>query len=139
MTNEKKYSVDNLTQKHLLYKQFVAWSCNGSSVAPIKDYIDNPIFQELPDEETNFSLNSGEKVYLDLRASSGYVKEAEKFERNDSKINLQITLKDAADFNLKVRIWEYSLSEYLYVLPKSGLTLKHRTYTINQTDEDFSE
>ena len=139
MTNEKKYSVDNLTQKHLLYKQFVAWSCNGSSVAPIKDYIDNPIFQELPDEETNFSLNSGEKVYLDLRASSGYVKEAEKFERNDSKINLQITLKDAADFNLKVRIWEYSLSEYLYVLSKSGLTLKHRTYTINQTDEEFLE
>ena len=139
MTNEKKYSVDNLTQKHLLYKQFVAWSCNGSSVAPIKDYIDNPIFQELPDKETNFSLNSGEKVYLDLRASSGYVKEAEKFERNDSKINLQITLKDAADFNLKVRIWEYSLSEYLYVLSKSGLTLKHRTYTINQTDEDFLE
>ena len=139
MTNEKKYSVDNLTQKHLLYKQFVAWSCNGSSVAPIKDYIDNPIFQELPDEETNFSLNSGEKVYLHLRASSGYVKEAEKFERNDSKINLQITLKDAADFNLKVRIWEYSLSEYLYVLSKSGLTLKHRTYTINQTDEDFLE
>ena len=48
-------------------------------------------------------------------------------------------LKDATDFNLKVRIWEYSLSEYLYVLSKSGLTLKHRTYTINQTDEDFLE
>ena len=139
MTNEKKYSVDNLTQKHLLYKQFVAWSCNGSSVAPISDYIDNPIFQELPDEETYFSLKSDEKVYLDLRASSGYVNEAENLERNDSKINLKITLKDAAGFNLKVRIWEYSLPEYLYVLSKSGLTLKHRTYTINQTDEEFLE
>ena len=139
MTNEKKYSVDNLTQKHLLYKQFVAWSCNGSSVAPIKDYIDNPVFQELPDEETYFSLKSDEKVYLDLTASSGYVNEAENLERNDSKINLKITLKDAAGFNLKVRIWEYSLPEYLYVLSKSGLTLKHRTYTINQTDEDFLE
>ena len=137
MTNEKKYSVDNLTQKHLLYKQFVAWSCNGSSVAPIKDYIDNPVFQELPDEETYFSLKSDEKVYLDLRASSGYVNEAENLERNDSKINLKITLKDAAGFNLKVRIWESSLPEYLYVLSKSGLTLKHRTYTINQTDEEF--
>ena len=139
MTNEKKYSVDNLTQKRLLYKQFVAWSCNGSSVAPIKDYIDNPVFQELPDEETYFSLKSDEKVYLDLRASSGYVNEAENLERNDSKINLKITLKDAAGFNLKVRIWEYSLPEYLYVLSKSGLTLKHRTYTINQTDEEFLE
>ena len=26
LTNEKKYSIDNLTQRHLLYKQFVAWN-----------------------------------------------------------------------------------------------------------------
>ena len=44
LTNEKKISTDNLTQKHLLYKQFLAWSCNGSNVAPIRDYTDNPIF-----------------------------------------------------------------------------------------------
>ena len=69
--------IDNLTQKHLLYKQFVAWNCNGSSVAPITDYMDNPIFRELPDEEEYFSLKSDKRIYLDLRASSGYVKEAE--------------------------------------------------------------
>ena len=139
LTNEKKYSIDNLTQKHLLYKQFVAWNCNGSSVAPLTEYMDNPIFQELPDEETYYSLKSDERIYLDLRASSGYVREAEKLERNDSKINLQIMLKAAATFNLRVRIWAYSLSEYLYVLSKSGLTLKHRTYAINQSDDDFLE
>ena len=136
---KKKYSIDNLTQKHLLYKQFVAWNCNGSSVAPLTEYMDNPIFQELPDEETYYSLKSDEKIYLDLRASSGYVREAEKLERNDSKVNLQITLKEAATFNLRVRIWAYSLSEYLYVLSKSGLTLKHRTSAINQSDDDFLE
>ena len=139
LTNEKRYNIDNLTQKHLLYKQFVAWNYNGSSVAPLTDYMGNPIFRELPDEEEYFSLKSDEKVYLDLRATSGYVKDAEKLERNDSKINLQITLKDAAKFNLRVRIWAYSLSEYLYVLSKSGLTLKHRTYAINQSDKDFLE
>ena len=89
--------------------------------------------------KTYFSAKSDEKIYLDLRASSGYVKEAEKLERNDSKINLQITLKDVAYFSLRVRIWAYSLSEYLYVLSKSGLALKHRTYTINQSDKDFLE
>ena len=93
LTNEKKYSTDNLTQKHLLYKKFVAWNCNGSSVAPLTEYMDNPMFRELPDEEEYFSLKSDERVYLDLRATSGYVKEAEKLEWNDSKINLQITLK----------------------------------------------
>ena len=102
----------------MLYKQFVAWNCNGSSVAPLTEYMDNPIFRELPDEEEYFSLKSDEGVYLDLRATSGYVKEAEKLERNDSKINLQITLKN---------------------LSKSGLTLKHRTYAINQSDEYFLE
>ena len=139
LTNEKKFDVDNLTQRYLLYKQFITWSCNVSSVAPITDYIDNPVFQELPNEDTYFSLKSDEKIYLDLRASSGYVKEAEKLEWNDSKINLEINLKDAAEFTLKVRVWAYSLSEYLYVLTRSGLTLKHRTYTINQTNEDFWE
>ena len=88
--------------------------------------MDNPIYQELPNENTYYSAKSNERIYLDLRASSGYVKEAEKLERNDSKINLQITLKDVADFSLRVRIWAYSLSEYLYVLSKSRLTLKHR-------------
>ena len=121
LTNEKRRNIDNLTQKHLLYKQFVAWNCNGSSAAPLTDYMDSPIFRELPDEEEYFSLKSDEKVCLDLGATSGYVTEAEKLERNDSKINLQITLKDAAKFNLRVRIWAYSLSEYLYVLSKSRL------------------
>ena len=88
----------------------MAWSCNSSSVAPISDYVDNPIFQELLDQETYFSAKSDERIYLDLRASSGYVKEAEKLERNDSKKSLQINLKDPADFNLRVRIWAYSLS-----------------------------
>ena len=139
LTNEKKYDVDNLTQRHLLYKQFVAWNCNDSSVAPLTDYTNNPIFQELPDEDKYFSQTNNDRVYLDLRASSGYVKEAEKLERNDSKINLQIMLKSAATYKLRVRIWAYSLSEYLYVLTKSGLTLKHRTYAINQSDDDFLE
>ena len=58
--------------------------------------MNNPIFQELPDEDTYFSTKNDDRVYLHLRASSGYVKEAKKLERNDSKINLQITLKTAA-------------------------------------------
>ena len=43
LTNDQKFNVNNLTQKYLLYKQFVAWSCNGSSVAPLSDYTNNSI------------------------------------------------------------------------------------------------
>ena len=42
--------------------------------------MDNPIYQELPHENTYYSAKSHERAYLDLRAGSGYVKEAEKLE-----------------------------------------------------------
>ena len=128
LTNEKKYDTDHLTQKHLLLKHFVTWSCNGSSVAPLSDYINNPIYQELIDEDDYREIRSDEMVYLDLRASSGYTKEAEKPERNDSKINPHRQLKEAATKKLRLRVWDHSLGEYLYILTKNGLTLKHRTY-----------
>ena len=38
-----------------------------------------------------------------------------------------------------LRVWAYSLGEYLYILTKNGLTLRHRTYAINETDEDLLE
>ena len=74
----------------------MAWSCNGSSVAPLTDYINNPIYQELIDEDDYVNTKSDERIYLDLRASSGYTSEAEKLEKNDSKINLHLLLKAAA-------------------------------------------
>ena len=82
--------MDNLTQKHLLYKQFVTQTCNGCSTTPITDYINNPIYQELIDEDECDSDKSNERVYLDLRANSEYKDETKKLERNDAKINLAI-------------------------------------------------
>ena len=121
----------------MLYKQFLAWSCNGSSVAPISDYVDSSIFQELPDQEKYFSAKSNERIYLDLRASSGYVKEAEKLERKNKPTNYS---KKSSRFQFKTKnLGILSLSKYLLVLSKSGLTLKRRTYTINQSDENFLE
>ena len=79
--------MDNLTQKYLLYKQFVAWCCNSCSIAPLTDYFNNPIYQELIDKDKYDENTSDERICLDLRASSGYTNEAEKLERNDSKIN----------------------------------------------------
>ena len=89
--------MDNLTRKHLLYKQFVAWACNGYSTAPLTDYINNPVYQELTDQSDYDSVKSDERIYLDLRASAGYTTEAEKLERNDSKINFAMQLKKGGD------------------------------------------
>ena len=54
LANEKKYDIDNLTQKQLVYKQYVAWSYNDSNVAPLSDYMHNPVYQELTSEYENF-------------------------------------------------------------------------------------
>ena len=93
LTNEKKYDMDNLKQKHLLYKQIVAWACDSCSMAPLTDYINNPIYRELIGEDQYDGNTSNKRLYLDLRARSGYTNEAEKLERNDSKINLGLSLK----------------------------------------------
>ena len=123
----------------MLYKQFVTWSCNGSIVAPLTDYTNNPIYQELTNEEDYNEIKSDERVYLDLRASSGYTNEAKKLERNDLKNNVSIQLKVAATKKLRLRVWAYSISDYLYILSKNGLTLRHRRYAINQDDKDLLE
>ena len=113
LTNEKKYSIGNLTQ-NLLDKQFVAWSCDGSSVAPLTGYMNNPIYQKLIGEDDYKEVKSDERVYLDLRGSSEYTNEAERLERNDSKISVSIQLKAATTKKLRLRVWAYSIGEYLY-------------------------
>ena len=91
------------------------------------------------DENDYFETKSDQNIYLDLRASSGYTKKAEKLERNDSKIAISILLKAEATKKLRLRVWAYSVGEYMYILSRSGLTLRHRTHTINQDDKDLLE
>ena len=113
LTNEKKIDVDHLTQQYLLYKQFVAWSCNGSSVARLTDYINNPIYQDLIDEDDYLNSRSDERIYFDLRASLGYTITAGKLERNDSIFNFHLLFKAVASKKPRVRIWAHSIGEYL--------------------------
>lgn len=58
--------------------------------------MNNLVYQELIDEDQCDSNKRDERIYLDLRARSGYTEEAEMLERNNSKINVGMTLKNAA-------------------------------------------
>ena len=97
------------------------------------------MYQELIDENDYHGERSDERVYLDLRASAGYISAEGKLERSNSKINLSIQLKNFATKKLRLRVWAYSLGEYLYVLSRQGLTLRHKTYSIAQEDNNFLE
>ena len=52
---------------------------------------------------------------------------------------IQELLKAAESKKLRVRVWLHSIGEYLYILSRSGVTLTHRVYTINQEDKDLLE
>ena len=88
--NMMKFDISNDKQKHMLWKQYVAWHCNGYTTAPISDYINNPVFQELLLDSEYFGARSNKKIYIDLWDSLGYTDEIEKPSRNDSKCNLGI-------------------------------------------------
>ena len=90
-----KIDIGNNTQKYLLYKQFVAWHCKGYTNALLSDYINNPIFQELPLEKNYFAGTSDERIYIDLRDSQDYKDEIEKPSRNGSKLTAMTELKAA--------------------------------------------
>ena len=74
------------------------------SAATLSDNMNNPVFQELNSEDDHFGVKSDERVYLDLRASSGYVKEAEKLKGNYSKISLHLVLKESATKKLRLKV-----------------------------------
>lgn len=128
VTNTINIDMPNDTQKHMLWKQFVAWNCNGYSAVLISDYINNPTFQELPVEKDYFGNDSDERVYIEFRDSLGYTNEIEKPSRNDSKLTLTIELKSALTKKMMLRVWRYTNNEYLYMLADGGLTLKYKAY-----------
>ena len=92
-TNLLKYNINNNKQKHLLWRQYVAWHCNGYTAARIPDYINNSVFQELLLENDYFGNKSDEKIDGDMRDSMGYTDEIEKPSRNDTKLMVTIETK----------------------------------------------
>ena len=94
------------------------------------------MYQELIDEDAYNGNASDERIHLHLSASAGNTAEMKKLERNDPKTNLSIQLKMATTKNQRLRIWAYSCGEYLYLLSRQGLTLRHKTCSIIQEDNE---
>ena len=106
-TNTMKFDINNDTQKDLLWKQYIAWHCDGYTKAPVSDYINNPVFQELLSENT-------------------YI--------HDSRLKLLIETKIPLTNKMELRVWGYTNGEYLYMLYDGCLMLKYQTYTIKSLD-----
>ena len=76
-----------------------AYNCNGCSSAPLTQYINNEIYQEMLDEDKFDDNERDDRIFIDMRRSKGYTDELEKINRDDSGVALHIRLKEAAAKN----------------------------------------
>ena len=104
MTGKLSYDLEKEDDKYWLYCMLAAFTCGGCSSAPLTQYINNPIYQELT-EEDEFTENERDyRIYVDMRRSKEYANELEKINRDDSLLALTINLKAAATSKLRYRI-----------------------------------
>ena len=113
---KKKNDIDNLTQKHLLYNL-----SNGAAMV-----------LALHHRQITWTIRYIKSYFWRVTILTSYV-------TKDSKITLHNLPKEAATKKLRLRFSAHALGEYLYIVAKNGLTLRHRTYAINQTDKDLLE
>ena len=99
----------------------VLHSCGGCSSAPLTQYKNNPIYQEIMDED-KFTHNArDDRIYIDLSRSKGYTDELEKNNRDDSGIALTNSLKEAATKKNKIQNYRIFSSRILVLIIKQGL------------------
>ena len=104
----------------------VARSCEGCSSAPFTEYKNNPIYQEITEEDKFTDNERGDRIYIDMRRSKGYTDELEKINLDDSGIALTISLKEAAAKKLRFRITAFSQAEYWYLLSNKGYIMSYK-------------
>ena len=133
----KKYDLTDEHDKYIMYRNFVPWATKkGSSVGPLTQYKDEPIYKELIKYNKYYKASeSDEKLYVDLRRGRGYTSELEKVVRNDSSLTLTITLRNAATKKLRLRVVGYYQGEYLYSMTNLGLLLSYKDYGIVTQNE----
>ena len=133
----KKYDLTDEHDKYIMYRNFVAWATKkGSSVGPLTQYKDDPIYKELIKYNKYYKASeSDEKLYVDLRRGRGYISELEKVVRNDSSLTLTITLRNAATKNLRLRVVGYYQDKYLYFMTNLVLLLSYKDYGIVTQNE----
>ena len=126
LTGKLSHDLEREDDKHMLYKMFIAHSCNGCSSAPLRQYKNNLIYQEITEEEKYNENESDNRIYIDNRRSKEYTDELEKINRDDSGIALTIKLKEATAKKLRFRITGFSQAEYWYLLSNKGYIMSHK-------------
>ena len=135
ITGKLFFDLEKDEDKNILCKMLVAYNCEGCSSAPLTQYKNNEIYQEMT-EEDEFTTNSkDDRILIDMRRSKGYTDELEKLNRDDSGLAVVITLKEATAKKLRLRVTGFSQAEYWYLLSNKGYIMSYKNYNISKADE----
>ena len=135
LTGQLKYNVSNEDYKHWLYQMFVAYYCEGCSAAPLTQYKNNKIKQELTKEKSYFGQNSDERLYIHMRRCKGYTGDLEKLTCNVGGVTLTSKLKEAATKKMRLRVVAYSQAEYWHTSTNKGYIMACKDYSIAKDDD----
>ena len=134
MTGKLSYDLEKEDEKNILYKMLLAHACNGCNSAPLTQYKNNEIYQEITAKDEFTSNEKDNRIYIDMRRSKGYTDKLEKINRDDSGVALNISLKDATAKKLRLRITGFSQAEYWYLLSNKGYIMSYKNYNISKAD-----
>ena len=114
---------------------FIAYNCDECSAAPLMQYPNNEIYQEITKEADYFQDTSDEKLYMNMRRSKGYTNELEKLTRDDSDVNLTVQLKAATTKKLTLKVIACSQAEYFYTTSSQGQIMTFKSYSITKESD----
>ena len=80
----------------------VAEACYGYSTAPLTQYKNNEIYQEITEEDEFTTNNTDDRIFIDMRRIKGYTDDLEKTNRDDSDLAVTIGFKEAAAKKLRL-------------------------------------
>ena len=78
LTGKLSYDLEKEDDKNILYKMLVAKTCEGCSTAPLTQYRNNEIYQEITEEDVFTTNNKDDRIWIGMRKSKGYTDELEK-------------------------------------------------------------
>ena len=126
LTGILSFDIEKDDHKNVLYKMLVAKACNGCSTAPLPQYKNNEIYQEITEEDKLADNDTDDRIYIDMRRSKGYTDKLEKLNRDNSGLAVTIGLKEAAAKKLRLCITGYSQAEYWYLLSNKGYIMSYK-------------
>ena len=135
LTRKLLYGFEKDDNKNILYKMFIAKQCNACSTAPLAQYKNNEIYQEITAEGEYTTNNTGNRMWIDMRRSKGYTDELEKINQDDSGLAALIGFKEATTKKLRLQITGYSQGEYWYLLSNKGYIMSFKNYNISKADQ----